>query len=92
MASGAPFATERSSDVARAKHDNALRQTLYGAQMQLAQQSWEEGDLERARELLDAWRPRCGEEDVRGFEWRYLWGLCQGDSLFTLPAAPEGIA
>src|SRR5262249_19681948 len=46
--------------------------------------SWEEGNLRQARKLLDAARPKVGEADMRGFEWRYLWQLCQGDARVTL--------
>lgn len=53
----------------------AQRRHLYGAQMNLAQQALEVGDLQRAQELLEAWRPEPGQEDLRGFEWRYLWRL-----------------
>jgi WD40 repeat protein len=63
----------------------ALRRHLYASQMKLAQQAWEAGDLARARELVEAQRPGRGQEDLRGFEWRYLWRLChRGDELFTL--------
>jgi WD40 repeat protein len=54
----------------------ALR-NVYAAQMNLAQQRLEEGNTDRARELLDACRPEPGEEDLRSFEWRYLWLRCQ---------------
>jgi WD40 repeat protein len=60
------------------------RHILYASQMNLAQRVWEDGNTGRAVELLEAWRPKRGEEDLRGFEWRYLWRLCQGDSQFTL--------
>ena len=46
-------------------------------------QALAENNLGRARELLDRQRPKAGEEDLRGFEWRYLWQLCQGDELAT---------
>jgi hypothetical protein len=52
--------------------------------MNLAQQAWEDGNVGRAVELVEAQRPKPGQEDLRGFEWRYLWRLCQGDSLGTL--------
>jgi WD40 repeat protein len=29
--------------------------------------------------------------DLRGWEWRYLWQLCQGEELFTLCRRPVGI-
>jgi WD40 repeat protein len=58
---------------------------LYVADMNLAQQAWETGNLPRAIELLESHRPGALREDLRGFEWRYLWRLCQkGDALFTL--------
>jgi AAA domain-containing protein/WD40 domain-containing protein len=71
------------------------RRNLYAAKMNLAQQSWETGDMGRTRELLDAQRPESDQEDLRGFEWRYLWSRCRGDAGVTLhvhgPAA-GGIA
>jgi WD40 repeat protein len=57
-----------------------LRRHLYGAQLNLAQQAAEAGDLERAGDLLAGQRPPPGEEDPRGFEWRYLRQLCEGDT------------
>ncbi len=57
---------------------------LYAAAMNLVQQAWEAGNARRAVELLDSHRPKPGQEDLRGFEWRYLWKLCQGDSFCTL--------
>jgi WD40 repeat protein/serine/threonine protein kinase len=51
------------------------------ADMQLALQSWEEGDLRRANDLIDASRPAPGEAPA--FEWRYLRKLCQDQSVET---------
>jgi WD40 repeat protein len=51
------------------------RRTLYATQMNQAVQDWELGNLSRMRETLEAWLPTAGQEDLRGFEWRYLWGL-----------------
>lgn len=48
------------------------RQTAYAADMAIAFQGWEAGRAELSRELLDAQRPGA-EEDLRGWEWRYLW-------------------
>jgi WD40 repeat protein len=55
----------------------ALRRSLYAAQMNRAQQAWAARDLPQVRELLQAQKPRPGEEDLRGFEWRYLWRHCR---------------
>jgi WD40 repeat protein len=32
---------------------------------------------------LDRQRPKSGDEDLRGFEWRHLWQLCQSDAKAT---------
>src|SRR5204863_2030744 len=52
---------------------------LYAADIALAQQALKEGNVGRGRQLLDAHRPRPGEEDLRGFEWRLLRHAAQGD-------------
>jgi WD40 repeat protein len=57
--------------------DNRLK--VYAARIPLAQQAWESGDTARVLELLDSLRPGEGEEDLRGFEWHYLWRLCHGE-------------
>src|SRR5262245_16113713 len=62
---------------------------LYGAQLNLAQRAWQENRLPRAVELLEGQRPAPGEEDLRGFEWHYLWRLCHGE-LMTLPGQQDG--
>ena len=36
-------------------------------------QMWEQGDAPRALALLEKYRPKPDEEDLRGFEWYYLW-------------------
>jgi WD40 repeat protein len=35
--------------------------------------------------LVNKHRPQPGEPDLRGFEWRYLWQLCQGDDHAPFP-------
>jgi len=51
------------------------------ADMQLALQAWEDGDLQRANDLIEASRPAPGEAPT--FEWRYLRKLCQDQSRET---------
>jgi len=63
--------------------ESLSRQSLYAADMNLAQQALEIGNLGRARDLLEAHWPKRGESDLRGFEWRYLWNSCQGDNFYT---------
>jgi WD40 repeat protein/tRNA A-37 threonylcarbamoyl transferase component Bud32 len=62
----------------------AARLNLYAADINLAQVALEEGNLGRAYSLLREQIPSSGAEDLRGFEWRYLWQLCQGQESATL--------
>ncbi len=63
---------------AEAQHDRYL------AYIRLAQRALDEGDLGEARELLARFRPSPGKPDPRGWEWRFLWQLSQGDEIATL--------
>jgi WD40 repeat protein len=63
--------------------ESNLRRNLYTSNMNLAHLAWEEGNLQRAQKLLLGHVPQAGKEDLRGFEWRYLWKLCQDESHFT---------
>ena len=62
----------------------AARQNLYVSDMNVAKLAWDAGDLGRAQELLDRHRPTSGQPDYRGFEWRYLWGICRHTERATL--------
>jgi len=48
--------------------------------MNLAQQALKLNNLGQAHRLLDRHRPQPREEDLRGWEWRYLWQLTRLDS------------
>jgi WD40 repeat protein/serine/threonine protein kinase len=61
----------------------------YTSDMGLVQQAWTEGDLERAQSLLTAHIPKPGQPDLRDFEWRYLWNLCQDESRCTITNLPN---
>lgn len=58
-----------------------LRQTLYSARSNLALAAWDNDDIGRLSRFLDLLRPRLGEPDRRGWEWRYLWRLGHEDRL-----------
>jgi WD40 repeat protein/serine/threonine protein kinase len=58
------------------------RRRLYAAQINLAQQADEKGEVEIALRLLDQHLPQSGE-DLRSFEWYYLWRRLHLDR-FTL--------
>jgi eukaryotic-like serine/threonine-protein kinase len=57
------------------QQESSNRRLLYVAHMNLAQQAWEDADFGRVEELLESHRPHSGGEDLRGFEWYYLWRL-----------------
>jgi eukaryotic-like serine/threonine-protein kinase len=85
---------DRQRELARRERDKALveheagRHFLYAAQMHLAYRAWGDAQIARVLELLDdpSYRPsRTGQADLRGWEWRYLRGLCHQD-LATLRA------
>jgi len=84
-------AAEAQAQTARKLAESAQqhsRRLLYSADMNLAQQSLKLNNLGRARRLLDRHRPQPGEEDLRGWEWRYLWQLTRSGALVTLTNRP----
>jgi WD40 repeat protein/serine/threonine protein kinase len=84
---GSPIAILR---VNRARETTELN--LYAADMNLASQALENHDLRGTRELLEKHWPLKsrafggkGGRDLRGWEWRYLYGQCHSDELAALP-------
>jgi WD40 repeat protein/tRNA A-37 threonylcarbamoyl transferase component Bud32 len=61
------------------------RRHLYAAHMSEALDAWQHEGVPRVTELLNAHVPQPKQEDLRGFEWYYLWRLCHRDR-FTVPA------
>ena len=59
------------------------RRNLYAADMNLANQALEAGNWGRARTMLMPHKPEAGQQDLRGFEWRYLWAAARGDNFAT---------
>jgi WD40 repeat protein/serine/threonine protein kinase len=60
------------------------RRHLYAAHMHLAVQAAEKGSIAEVLNLLEKQRPNGDEEDLRGFEWYYLWRICHEGHLLTL--------
>ncbi|HKR58176.1 MAG TPA: serine/threonine-protein kinase, partial [Pyrinomonadaceae bacterium] len=61
---------------ARLAHEELFsRRLLYAAHMNLAMKAWEALDIGQMQELIESHIPKPGEEDMRGFEWYYLWRL-----------------
>ena len=67
-----------------AKQRQHAEENLYAADMHGAGTALDDGDLGLARDLLEAHRPRAGQTDLRGFEWRLFWERCRGDDLYAL--------
>ncbi|PYJ98174.1 MAG: hypothetical protein DME23_12840 [Verrucomicrobia bacterium] len=86
------FGAIRQAQHARNAEEKLARQ-LYASNMNLAQQAWDKGNVRRALELLELHRTRKSDrEDLRGFEWFYLWRLChQDNALHTLRSEARGI-
>jgi WD40 repeat protein len=70
----------------------ALRQNLYVTRTNLAQTAWNDARVGRVLELLESQRPQPGEEDLRGFEWNYLWRLCHAARLHLHGKDPKNSA
>jgi eukaryotic-like serine/threonine-protein kinase len=71
----------------RVSKENAHRSRLnsYAADVYSAFLALQSGNLGRGMDLLEHQVPQAGEEDLRGFEWRYLWQQARGDELLSLP-------
>lgn len=86
---GGIAATLRQARVAQT-HARANRRLAYAGQMHLATQAWELANIGQLRELVEQSRPQPGEEDLRGFEWYYLWRLAhRNGERFSLPHPQE---
>src|SRR5262249_2293867 len=59
----------------------SARHITYDADMQLARAAWETDNIARLLALLEKHRTQGGEEDLRSFEWDYLWRLCHSERL-----------
>jgi len=64
-----------------AQNAQRARRFTYVADLNVATHAWLDGNLPRVSELLQAHVPKSGEEDLRDFEWRYLWGRSRTDSM-----------
>lgn len=78
------FAFASSQYVARNRALIESRQALYAARLGLVEQAWRDGHVHKGRRLLESLNPAPGQDDLRGFEWHYLWRLCRDQSLITL--------
>lgn len=70
--------------LATQEYSKRMRINLYASDISFVAQALGRGNLGQARRVLAGLQPQAGEEDLRGFEWRYFWNECQGDQLATL--------
>src|SRR5207245_2862204 len=82
-------ADERQQRLRAEAEELTARRFAYASDMNVVQQALAANNLGRARELLQRNRPKPGQSDLRGWEWRYLWQRCRGDALFTLRKRPD---
>jgi WD40 repeat protein len=86
VAIGAPIAALR---INAARRQAELR--AYTSDMNIVLQAWEDGNLRRAQARLRGHIPKPGQPDLRAFEWRYLWNLCQDESGLSFTNFPSGV-
>jgi WD40 repeat protein len=91
--------SEKEARANAARQRAEVRRLLYVADMHHANEAWQAKQIGRAIRLLDAHRPRPGEEDLRGFEWHYLWQALRGarltltghdGAISTMAYSPDG--
>jgi WD40 repeat protein/tetratricopeptide (TPR) repeat protein len=73
------FALQMYREKENARHEEQnTRRFFYAAQMSVILDAWDRGDVVAVQQLLETLVPRPGQEDLRGFEWHYLWDLVHG--------------
>ncbi|MBI5385254.1 MAG: protein kinase [Verrucomicrobia bacterium] len=83
-------AATQAQNEAMKERDNARRH-LYAANINLANQAWNDSNLGKTRRLLASAIPEAGQEDLRGWEWRYLWGQTSGDDTAEIARFNGGV-
>ena len=58
-----------------------IARQLYASEMNMGLKAWRDGEVSASLAVLDRHQPRPGQEDLRGFEWYYLWRLCHSEQL-----------
>jgi WD40 repeat protein len=69
---------EAKADQVRAhlgERERLIRQERYVADLKLAYHYWVNGQRPAMLDLLSAYEPKTGEDDLRCFVWHYLWQL-----------------
>jgi eukaryotic-like serine/threonine-protein kinase len=69
--------------------NRSVKWDSYISEMSRAQNEWRQHHFAEASFYLQRQIPRGNETDQRGFEWRHLWTLLRGNSVFRLPHHPD---
>ncbi|HEY4248689.1 MAG TPA: WD40 repeat domain-containing protein [Lacunisphaera sp.] len=78
-------------NMVRAREQERVAHTIaYSSGMIVARQVLDDGNLGRTKTILENQRPSPGEPDLRGWEWRYLWGQTRSDAEAVLYHDPAG--
>src|SRR5215213_1758701 len=91
---------ERQTQIAK-EEERRTRELLYVSNLTLSQKAFDEGNRARGNELLDHFLPPTQtrkQDNVRGFEWYYLWRLNHeesttlkhGDFVNSVVFSPDG--
>lgn len=75
---------QRNAEAERARatrERDRAESALYYSRIGLAERAWEANDIATARQLLEKCVPEPGQPDRRGWEWRYLHGVCHAERL-----------
>ncbi len=71
------------------RSESIAKRNLYAAHMNEVREALPQNDIGLARELLDMYRPKGDEPDLRGWEWRYYYQQCLSEAQARLPNGDE---
>lgn len=61
-------------------NEAVARRNAYVAEMTLANQAFQSRNWSTIRKILERTTPDSGSPDLRGWEWRFLWGVSRSDA------------
>ena len=85
-------AAEQQARQTAEKNERVARQRAYAAGMNLLARALDDKQFSVAADLLNRQRPQPGQEDLRGWEWRYAWQQTRSDATCELCKRPDAIS
>ena len=67
---------EKQARAAVLSREASLRRELYAGDMADAWQAWNDGEIDRAKSILNRYLPTSGQDDLREFAWHFLSTHC----------------